>query len=103
MVHAHALLHFHCILWFLSDKTVGFSEALGSVVVGHYSINGSLLNEHFNLQGGRQTNLFNADKDDKSANEAGQVPRSIYEAVIRSLSFEGNCIIVMQPLRLVCY
>ncbi len=38
------------------------------------------------MQGG-QTNLFNADKNDKSTNEAGQV------AVIRSLSFEGNCII----------
>ncbi len=40
-----------------------------------------------------QTNLFNTDEKDQSVQQSHGIPLSIYQAVIRSLSFEGNCII----------
>ncbi len=64
--------------------------ALGFVIIGHYSINGELLKEHFNTTPEAQrSNVFLSDVKDVGDG----VPTSVFESLIYTLSYEGQCII----------
>ncbi len=77
---------------FEGESKLGFTQAMGSVVIGHYSINGVLQKDHFNQEGNR-TNFFKSTPNDLSgSSDQGEVPISVYKAIISTLSFEGQCI-----------
>ena len=63
--------------------------AVGAVVIGHYTLNGKLMKEHFNMEG--QTNFFNSDPKEPPTKES--IPISVLTPIIETLSYEGQCII----------
>ena len=68
---------------------LGFSEVIGLAVIGHYSLNGDLENQHFNFEG-TIPNFFAIDKEEE---HSPGIPSSVLEQVIQTLSFEGDWII----------
>ena len=58
-------------------------------MIGHYSLNCTVSEEHFNFQERGRGDFFPRDKQDTSSG----TPISILSGIIKALSFEGNTII----------
>ena len=70
---------------------MGFVPAVGAVVIGHFSLSGKLLKEHFNMETEQHTNLFNSDQQEIVAEDS--IPISVLTPIINTLSYEGHCVI----------
>ena len=86
-----ALLTVTLLCFYYAGQTLGFVPAMSVVVVGHYSLSGRLLKEHFNFTTETpMSNFFNCKYEIADVQSHHS---SILAAIIGALSYEGHCII----------
>lgn len=71
----------------LSNR-LGLTEAVRAVVIGHFSIDGHLKNDHFNFKGAHNFFLINDPDDDPNSS-----PVQLLTSVINKFSFAGQTVL----------
>ena len=75
------------IRFFLHTGESGLTQSLGAVVVGHFSIDGSVKEEHYNFKTAHNVIVLDEEPTDT------QLPLSLFGDIIKKFSFVANTVV----------